>query len=226
MNQLLKSSTNTEIKTYFNEVLRLANSDKEFPVDLDEVWALVYGRKSDSVESLKKDFIQDVDFQALRKNPQRGASSPINYYLSIPCFEFFIARKVRPVFEVYRQVFHHATKNELYNLATRNKPIPVPKYSPLIELAKQCPDVNITFKAGELIEVIDYCINKTRKELEQLINDANTETYPSADKTAKILDVNRSTLWRWQKRGYLVPIEIGGKRRYKMSDINKILNKR
>ena len=27
------------------------------------------------------------------------------YYLSIPCLEFFIARKVRPVFEVYRTVF-------------------------------------------------------------------------------------------------------------------------
>ena len=26
--------------------------------------------------------------------------------LSVPCLEFFIARKVRPVFEVYRQVFH------------------------------------------------------------------------------------------------------------------------
>ena len=28
------------------------------------------------------------------------------YMLSFPCLEFFIARKVRPVFEVYRQVFH------------------------------------------------------------------------------------------------------------------------
>lgn len=28
------------------------------------------------------------------------------YMLSVPCLEFFIARRVRPVFEVYRQVFH------------------------------------------------------------------------------------------------------------------------
>nr|DAF71380.1 MAG TPA: hypothetical protein [Caudoviricetes sp.] len=28
------------------------------------------------------------------------------YMLSIPCLEYLIARKVRPVFEVYRQVFH------------------------------------------------------------------------------------------------------------------------
>ena len=28
------------------------------------------------------------------------------YMLSVPCLEYLIARKVRPVFEVYRQVFH------------------------------------------------------------------------------------------------------------------------
>lgn len=27
-------------------------------------------------------------------------------HLSLPCMEFFIARKVRPVFDVYREVFH------------------------------------------------------------------------------------------------------------------------
>ncbi|KAA6323907.1 hypothetical protein EZS27_026706 [termite gut metagenome] len=104
-------------------------------------------------------------------------------------------------------------------------PTPIPRYSSLIELAKQCPDVNITLKVGELIEAIDYCVNRTRKELEQQITDANTETYPSADQVTKILDVDRSTLHRWWKKGYLTPIEIGGKRRYKMSDINKILSK-
>lgn len=33
--------------------------------------------------------------------------------LSLPCLEFFIARKVRPVFEVYRQVFHKVASGEL-----------------------------------------------------------------------------------------------------------------
>ncbi|KAA6321069.1 hypothetical protein EZS27_029237 [termite gut metagenome] len=96
-------------------------------------------------------------------------------------------------------------------------------HSNVVELAKQCPDVNITLKAGELIEAIDYCVNRTRKELEQQITDANTESYPSAEQTAKILNVDRSSLWRWAKSGYLTPIEVGGKRRYKMSDIKRIL---
>ena len=33
--------------------------------------------------------------------------------LSVPCLEFFIARKVRPVFEVYRQVFHKVASGDL-----------------------------------------------------------------------------------------------------------------
>lgn len=95
----------------------------------------------------------------------------------------------------------------------------------IFKLADEYPNLSITIKVGELAEAIDYCVNKTRKELEQQITDANTETYPSPDQVAKILDVNKSTLWRWQKAGYLIPIEIGGKRRYKMSDIKKILEK-
>jgi len=94
----------------------------------------------------------------------------------------------------------------------------------LYNLLKENSGLNITINAVQLIEVIDYCVNKTRKELEQQITDANTETYPSAEQVSKILDVNKSTLWRWQKQNYLVPVVIGGKRRYKMSDIKKILN--
>jgi predicted site-specific integrase-resolvase len=93
----------------------------------------------------------------------------------------------------------------------------------LFNLAQKCPDIAINVKVGELIEAIDYCVNRTRKELEQQITDANTETYPSPDQVSKILDVDKSTLWRWRKQGYLIPIEIGGKRRYKMSDVKRIL---
>jgi predicted site-specific integrase-resolvase len=37
------------------------------------------------------------------------------------------------------------------------------------------------------------------------------------------LGISETTLWRWNKIGYLVPINIGGKRRYKMSDVRRIL---
>jgi hypothetical protein len=96
----------------------------------------------------------------------------------------------------------------------------------LIQISNNFPDITISVKVGDLIEAIEYCVNKTRKELEQQITDASTETYPSPDQVAKILDIDKSTLWRWKQKGYLVPVEIGGKRRYRMSDIKKILEGR
>lgn len=92
-----------------------------------------------------------------------------------------------------------------------------------IDVAEQYPELNITVKVGDLIKAIDYCVSKTRQELELQITDAKTETYPSPKRVSEILDVDLSTLWRWNKRGYLCHTEVGGKRRYKMSDVNAIL---
>jgi hypothetical protein len=93
------------------------------------------------------------------------------------------------------------------------------------EFLSQNPNVNFTISANHLKEAIEFCVSKTRQDLEQQLTDAATETYPSPTQVAKILDVDKSTLWRWSKSGYLTPIEIGGKRRYKMSDINRLLQK-
>ena len=95
----------------------------------------------------------------------------------------------------------------------------------LSSLAKMHPSLNITIGLADLIEFAQYTVAETRRQLEQQITEANAETYPSPDKVAEILDVTKTTLWRWQKAGYLVPLEIGGKRRYKMSEVKRILEK-
>lgn len=134
--QLTKQSSDSEIKAYFIQVLNLSRSKEEFPVNLDEVWPLVFKFRADAVRALAKNnlFVKDIDYQVFSKNaensevlfhsknkPNEAASDnaktdkdgrnlggrPQNtYMLSVPCLEFFIARRVRPVFEVYRQVFH------------------------------------------------------------------------------------------------------------------------
>lgn len=125
--QLTKQSTAQDIKAYFEEVLKLSRDSEEFPVNLDDVWPLVFGRKEEAVRALKNDklFVENIDYQVLRKNaenpdsftqrsakPQGGRPTNI-YMLSVPCLEFFIARKVRPVFEVYRKVFHKVASGEI-----------------------------------------------------------------------------------------------------------------
>ena len=96
----------------------------------------------------------------------------------------------------------------------------------IFEIAKQFPELSLTVKARDLIEMVEYCVGRTRAEFEQQITDANTETYPSRQKVAEILDVDLSTLHRWAKRRYLVPIEVGGSRRYRMSDVKRLLEER
>lgn len=91
-------------------------------------------------------------------------------------------------------------------------------------MAKACPDTIISVKVGDLIEANEALVAKTKEQLEQIVTDQAAETYPSREKVAELLDVDKSTLWRWAKRGLLVPIEIGGKRRYKMSDVRRMLN--
>jgi hypothetical protein len=126
---LTKSSTESEIKAYFQKVLELKQSGDEFPVNLDLVWPLVYTSKKDATDVLKREFLQLPNYQSLGENPERLNTSELRqgydykvvvetvnaghttskkefYFLSVPCMEYFIARKVRPVFEVYRQVFH------------------------------------------------------------------------------------------------------------------------
>lgn len=114
---LSKESNDNDIKRYFEGVLKLSDAGNEFPVNLDLVWMLVYGRKEEAVRALTQDqqFIENVDYQVLRKNAEnpKGGRPSNEYYLTISCMEFFIARKVRPVFEVYRQVFHKVVKHEL-----------------------------------------------------------------------------------------------------------------
>lgn len=113
--QLTKQSSENEIKDYFKAVLKLAKSQKEYPINFDEVWMLVYEDKHKAVNELKDKFIQDIDFKAVTQKVECsngiGYSRRIDYYLTISCMEFFIARKVRPIFEVYRKVFHKAAEN-------------------------------------------------------------------------------------------------------------------
>ena len=112
---LSKESSESEIKRYFNAVLELSKSDNEFPINLDEVWMLIYSEKGKAVRALKENFIEGVDYNTFAQNgkTETGGYKVIEYRLTVSCMEFFIARKVRPVFEVYRQVFHKVAKHEL-----------------------------------------------------------------------------------------------------------------
>ena len=114
---LSKESTNDEVREYFKSIFNLSKSANKFPVNLDEVWPLVYNRRDYAVDALKKDFIEGLDY--ISTSVKTGVGSvKYEYYITVSCLEFFIARKVRPVFEVYRQVFHKVANEEAVKPAT------------------------------------------------------------------------------------------------------------
>jgi len=52
------------------------------------------------------------------------------------------------------------------------------------------------------------------------------EQYLTRKEVSKILNIDPSSLWRWDKQKYLCPVSVGGKRFYRLSDVNKILGKK
>ena len=84
------------------------------------------------------------------------------------------------------------------------------------ELLKSGANVSVTVGANELKEFASTLIEQTKKELEEVVISEKAETYPTPKKVSEMLGVDLTTLWRWAKKGYLVPIEVGGKRRYRI----------
>jgi len=69
----------------------------------------------------------------------------------------------------------------------------------------------------------------TEKVIERVKNELDTqhnEVYLSPKKVAVMLDIHVTTLYRWEKQNYLIPIRIGTKVRYRKSDIEKLLGNR
>lgn len=108
------SSNPDLLKAYFFKIKELHTSGERFPVNFDEVWPLVYSRRDNAFTHLKETFYDGDDFNLLQNQKvvkinelQNGVK--VDVYLTVACLEHFVARKVREVFEVYRQIFHQAT---------------------------------------------------------------------------------------------------------------------
>ena len=150
MNQLTKKSSESEIKAYFEGIAKLMPSNEPFPVNLEDVWQLVYATKGKAVQTLKRSelFIEGVDYQIFNQKVKKSGvfnqeeknsdfmGRPTQVFmLSVPCLEFFIARKVRPVFEVYRKVFHKVVDTVQSTTISIFQPISfVDSLEPLAEL--------------------------------------------------------------------------------------------
>ena len=87
-------------------------------------------------------------------------------------------------------------------------------------------DITVNVNGADLLNFARKLVQSNSKELKASMEQGNKPNKLLTRKeVAEIFGVNQSTLWRWQKRGILIPIKIGGKVRYRRSDIeNELIN--
>lgn len=87
--------------------------------------------------------------------------------------------------------------------------------------------VTIAVTAAQLQNFANDLIKKARAEREAELLQEGNEVYYTQEQVTKLLNVTRQTLWYWDtKSDYLHPVTVGGGlKRYKKSDIDRILNR-
>ena len=66
-------------------------------------------------------------------------------------------------------------------------------------------------------------INDTKREMEKAAIADKSNNLIDAKQVSTMLSVDMTTLWRWEKKGYLQAFKIGGKRKYKLSDVESLI---
>ena len=85
-------------------------------------------------------------------------------------------------------------------------------------------DVTLTVKASDLTDFGQFLIDNASREASEQKRLKDEEIFYSVDEVMKVLKIkNRTTIWRWQKSGYLGSVKVGKMCRYKKSDVDAIL---
>ncbi len=92
----------------------------------------------------------------------------------------------------------------------------------LFELANSA-NISVTISAEELRGFFKEIVRAhDEEERARVENEKDGDKFLTAKETAQRLNCSLPTLWRWNKSGYLRPLKIGGKVRYRVSDVKKL----
>lgn len=97
----------------------------------------------------------------------------------------------------------------------------------LMAIAKAFPEMTVSIRLRDLLEANEELVRKVRAEAEreQARRDRQAGDHLIQKEEARGLlgSPDPSTLWRWEKAGYLTPVRIGGKVFYRRSDIDGVI---
>ena len=96
----------------------------------------------------------------------------------------------------------------------------------LQQIADGTPGVMLVVSAADLKNVVDdMCRAHDRRTADKLASQRERPTMTRTE-AAQALNITLSTLWRWDKMGYLNPVRIGSKVLYRASDIESMLSRK
>ncbi len=75
----------------------------------------------------------------------------------------------------------------------------------------------------DLREVVKDLCQEERSRIEEAIKAHREHPVLSRKETAEMLGVTLSTLWQWDRTGYLTPVKIGSKVMYRPQDVEEVL---
>ena len=97
----------------------------------------------------------------------------------------------------------------------------------LTRLAKEFPDLCVTVRLGDLLEAGDKLARRIREEAardaERSRRQYGDVLVPKEEARQMLGSPDPSTLWRWEKAGYLEPVRIGVRVHYRRSDIDALV---
>lgn len=96
----------------------------------------------------------------------------------------------------------------------------------MIGMAREFPEMSVTIRLSDLLKANEALAMRVREEARRearaLYED---ELVPKEDARKRLLGgVDPSTLWRWEKAGYLAPVRIGTKVYYRRGDIARLVD--
>lgn len=88
------------------------------------------------------------------------------------------------------------------------------------ELAKS---IRIEITGSDFIQVAEE-MTRRAVESEKARGAPKKEEYLTSEETAKLLKISLVTLWSWDRKGITTPRRVGNLRRYRLSDLEKMLS--
>ena len=96
----------------------------------------------------------------------------------------------------------------------------------ILQLVKSVPGAILQVNAGDLSEFAGEIVSGVISALHNANSERKIAEVLTIDEVADMLKVSKMTLHRWDKEGILPKVDIGGMRRYRLTDVEALIDKR